>query len=152
MKRSAEMPTLAFLALLLGFGFWIILPLTRREDFRAAEYAVVGELKDLYALRDVAYDTLRDLEFDYSMGKMAEKDYRELKTRYQGEAAEILTTSDAGIVVRPGEIQGLAKSLTLLVNDRNLRERLGRNGRHVSVTRFNRAVIAEGFMHRLGST
>ena len=84
------MPTLAFLSLLLGFGFWILLPLTRKEDFRAAEYAVAGELKDLYALRDVAYDTLRDLEFDYSMEKMAEKDYRELKSRYQGEAAEIL--------------------------------------------------------------
>ena len=84
------MPTLAFLALLLGFGFWILLPLTRKEDFRAAEYAVAGELTDLYALRDVAYDTLRDLEFDHSMGKMAEKDYEELKTRYQGEAAEIL--------------------------------------------------------------
>lgn len=84
------MSTLAFLALLLGFGFWIVLPLSRKEDFRAAEYAVAGELKDLYALRDVAYDTLRDLEFDNSMGKMAEKDFLELKTRYQGEAAEIL--------------------------------------------------------------
>ena len=62
-----------------------------REEFNAAEYAVAGELKDLYALRDVAYDTLRDLEFDFSMGKMAEKDYSELKTRYQGEAAEILS-------------------------------------------------------------
>ncbi|MCI0655699.1 MAG: hypothetical protein L0170_01345, partial [Acidobacteria bacterium] len=32
----------------------------------------------------------RDLEFDFRMGKMAEKDYHELKARYQGEAAEIL--------------------------------------------------------------
>ena len=89
------MALLAFFSLLAGFAFWITLPLMRKEEFRASEYAVAGELKDLYALRDVAYDTLRDLEFDSSMGKMAEGDYRELKTRYQGEAAEILRQIEA---------------------------------------------------------
>jgi hypothetical protein len=84
------MAALAFFFLLAGLTFWITLPLMRKEDFRASEILVAGELKDLYALRDVAYDTLRDLEFDFGMGKMAESDYRELKTRYQGEAAEIL--------------------------------------------------------------
>ena len=84
------MAILAFLGLLAGLTFWVTLPLMRPEGFQAFEYAVAGELKDLYALRDVAYDTLRDLEFDFSMGKMAESDYQELKTRYQGEAAEIL--------------------------------------------------------------
>jgi hypothetical protein len=89
------MAVLAFLFLLVGLAFWITLPLMRKEEFRAGEYAVAGELKDLYALRDVAYDTLRDLEFDSSMGKMAESDYRELKIRYQGEAAEILRQIEA---------------------------------------------------------
>ena len=84
------MAVLAFLALLLGTVFWVLLPLTRKEDFRAGGTTTAGELKDLYALREVAYDTLRDLEFDFSMEKMAEGDYRELKTRYQAEAAEIL--------------------------------------------------------------
>jgi hypothetical protein len=89
------MAVLAFLALLIGFTFWITLPLMQKESYRAGEYAAAGELKDLYALRDVAYDTLRDLEFDFSMGKMAENDYRELKSRYQGEAAEILRQIEA---------------------------------------------------------
>ena len=84
------MAVLGFLALALGLGFWILLPLMGREDFQTADYAPASELKDLLVLRDVAYDTLRDLEFDFRMGKMAEKDYRELKARYQGEAAEIL--------------------------------------------------------------
>jgi hypothetical protein len=85
------MAAFAFFTLLAGLTYWITLPLMRKEDFRASEVAVAGELKDLYALRDVAYDTLRDLEFDFSMGKMADHDYRELKARYQGEAAEILS-------------------------------------------------------------
>ena len=84
------MAVVAFLALALGLGFWILRPLMGREDFQTADYAPASELKDLLVLRDVAYDTLRDLEFDFRMGKMAEKDYRELKARYQGEAAEIL--------------------------------------------------------------
>jgi hypothetical protein len=89
------MAALGFIALLVGFSFWIALPLMRKETFQASEYAVAGELKDLYVIRDVAYDTLRDLEFDFSMGKMAENDYRELKSRYQGEAAEILRQIEA---------------------------------------------------------
>ena len=84
------MAVVAFLALALGLGFWILQPLMGREDFQTADYAPASELKDLLVLRDVAYDTLRDLEFDFRMGKMAEKDYQELKARYQGEAAEIL--------------------------------------------------------------
>ena len=84
------MAVLGFLALALGLGFWILLPLMGREDFQTTDYAPASELKDLLVLRDVAYDTLRDLEFDFRMGKMAEKDYSELKARYQGEAAEIL--------------------------------------------------------------
>jgi len=80
----------AFLALALGLGFWILRPLLNHEEFQTADYAPASELKDLLVLRDVAYDTLRDLEFDFRMGKMAEKDYHELKARYQGEAAEIL--------------------------------------------------------------
>jgi hypothetical protein len=84
------MAVIAFLALTLGLGFWILRPLMDREQFQTADYAPASELKDLLVLRDVAYDTLRDLEFDFRMGKMAEKDYQELKARYQGDAAEIL--------------------------------------------------------------
>jgi glycosyltransferase involved in cell wall biosynthesis len=64
----------------------------------------------------------------------------------EGEAAEIVRTADAGLVVQPGDIKGMADSLTRLVNDKDLRDRLGRNGRHAAITRYNRAVIAEEFM------
>ena len=84
------MAVLAFLVLLAAAVFWVLLPLARREDYRAGTISAAGELRDLYVLRDVAYDTLRDLESDFGMGKMGEGDYRELKTRTQAEAAEIL--------------------------------------------------------------
>ena len=99
------MPVLAFLVLLAAAGFWVLLPLARREDYQAGAVSAAGELKDLYVLRDVAYDTLRDLESDFGMGKMGEGDYRELKTRTQAEAAEILRrieTLESPPAGRPG--------------------------------------------------
>jgi len=81
---------LAILVLTLGLGFWILLPLLRTEDYLPSEYPAVSELKDLYALKNVAYDTLRDIDFDFRMGKLAEKDYLDLKARYQAEAAEVV--------------------------------------------------------------
>ena len=83
------MAVIAFTALALGLAFWVLQPLLRDEEF-LAQGTLAAELKDLYLLRDVAYDTLRDLEFDSRMGKMAESDYLDLKARYQSEAAEIL--------------------------------------------------------------
>ena len=55
----------------------------------------VAELRELYALRDVAYETLRDLEFDFHAGKITEADYRELADRYRGEALALVRRIDA---------------------------------------------------------
>jgi len=48
-------------------------------------------LRELYALRDVTYETLRDLEFDYHSGKIGEQDYNDLRNRFQGEAIDFVT-------------------------------------------------------------
>lgn len=51
----------------------------------------VSELRELYALRDVTYDTLRDLEFDFHSGKIGEDDYNDLTNRFKREAVELVT-------------------------------------------------------------
>jgi hypothetical protein len=51
-------------------------------------------IRELAALRDVAYETLRDLEFDFHAGKIGEADYRELTARYQAEAASLVERLD----------------------------------------------------------
>ena len=51
-------------------------------------------IRELQALRDVAYETLRDLEFDFHAGKIAEADYRELTARTQSEAASLVERLD----------------------------------------------------------
>ena len=66
-----------------------------------------------------------------------------------GEAADIVRESDAGIVVEPGDIQGLAAALALLRSRPDLCRRLGENGRLAVLNRYDRAVIARNFIEFL---
>jgi hypothetical protein len=63
-------------------------PLTDGPDRLAA-------LRELHALRDVTYEALRDLEFDFHSGKISEADYRELGDRYRAEAVDLVHRIDA---------------------------------------------------------
>ena len=54
----------------------------------------VAELRELYALKEVVYETLRDLEFDFHAGKIGESDYRDLSDRYTREAISAVQRID----------------------------------------------------------
>ena len=47
-------------------------------------------LDQLFERRDVIYDNLRDLKFEYRSGKFAEQDYEQMKQTLENEAAVIL--------------------------------------------------------------
>jgi len=64
----------------------------------------LAELHELETLREVTYETLRDIEFDYHAGKISEADYRELTDRYKAEALQLVRRIDAlGAAARPAE-------------------------------------------------
>jgi glycosyltransferase involved in cell wall biosynthesis len=67
----------------------------------------------------------------------------------EGEAAEIVTRHEAGIVVQPGDTQALVKAFTFLRDNPDLRFRMGNNGRAAVKVHFNRAVIASNFINHL---
>lgn len=52
------------------------------------------EIREVEALRDIALETLRDLEFDRHAGKIAEADYSELSRRTREEAAHLMERLD----------------------------------------------------------
>lgn len=52
------------------------------------------EIREVEALRDIALETLRDLEFDRHAGKIAEADYKELSGRTREEAARLMERLD----------------------------------------------------------
>ncbi len=49
----------------------------------------------LIAQRDSAYQAIRDLDFDYQLGKLSAKDYSALRDRYKARAASALREIDA---------------------------------------------------------
>ena len=52
-------------------------------------------------------------------------------------APEVVVSGKTGILVRLGDIEGLADAVTRLAADRNLREALGRNGREWCLEAFD---------------
>tara|TARA_B100000959_G_scaffold268361_1_gene313005 strand:- start:663 stop:986 length:324 start_codon:yes stop_codon:yes gene_type:complete len=51
-------------------------------------------LPHLLVQKEVAYATLKDLDFDFKTGKLSDEDYQELKTQYEKEAIGILEKID----------------------------------------------------------
>lgn len=66
-----------------------------------------------------------------------------------GEAADIVRDAGAGIVVEPGDVDGIGRALASLGKDSNRRRAMGRAGRDCARTRFDRSAIAEGFLRHL---
>jgi len=86
------MGTLAGILLALGVLLYVISPfLTRTAAPLTDGSDHAAELRELYALRDVAYESLRDLEFDYQSEKIGEDDYNELNNRFKREAIDFVT-------------------------------------------------------------
>jgi len=50
-----------------------------------------SHLDQLMERRDIIYDNLRDLKFEYRTGKFAEEDYEQMKQTLEAEAALVLT-------------------------------------------------------------
>ena len=66
-----------------------------------------------------------------------------------GEAAEIVRDHQAGLVVKPGDINGLVQALCTLCAQPSLRQTLGANGRRAAEQFFDRAQIADRFIKHL---
>ena len=81
--------------LLIGACYWIINPLLQ-EDVRQNGFTPKPEdiLEELKNKKDGAYATIRELEFDLSMGKLAEEDFQILKRQYAQEAVGYMKEMD----------------------------------------------------------
>ncbi len=53
-----------------------------------------SHLDQLMERRDIIYDNLRDLKFEYRTGKFAEEDYEQMKQTLEAEAALVLAEID----------------------------------------------------------
>ena len=79
----------------------IVLPLIRPNRIATAIRTAEG----LLARRDGIYGELRELEFDYGVGKLSADDYLEARTRLETEAARVLRALDARASTVEAEIE-----------------------------------------------
>ena len=66
-----------------------------------------------------------------------------------GEAASLVRRTESGVVVPPGDSISLASALRRLATDRDMRLRLGENGRRAAVAHFDRDAIFARFVQFL---
>ena len=86
---------LACAILVLLAGFYVLTPLFRMPKSRPEiELVTETELDRLLDRKTVVYGNLRDLEFEYRMGRLSESDFKQLGAAYRNEAAVILQRLD----------------------------------------------------------
>lgn len=69
----------------------------------------------------------------------------------EGEAADIVNGSQAGIVVKPGDIDAIVRGVETFVADPFLREQMGKAGREVVRKYYDRSKITDKFLKFLSS-
>ena len=86
---------LAGILLTLATVAWVLAPIVGEAAAPLTDAPdLIAQMRELHALKDVAYETIRDLEFDFHAGKIGEGDFRELTDRYTREAVQIVQRID----------------------------------------------------------
>ena len=67
------------------------------------------------------------------------------------EAAQIVKQADCGLCVSPGDVDGIARAVTILAENADERTRLGDNGRTYVVQHFDRQAIIQQFYEFLNA-
>ena len=76
-------------------GFYVLTPLFKESQGNLeAELWTVTDMDRLLDRKAVIYSNLKDLEFEYKMGRLSETDFAGLEAGYKKEAAAILQQLD----------------------------------------------------------
>jgi hypothetical protein len=86
---AALLMTVAAFALV---GYPLLRPKRAEEDLLSTNHRGTEEL---LSQRDAAYAAIKELEFEYHLGNLSQKDYEDLRARYRQRAADILRQLDA---------------------------------------------------------
>ncbi len=72
---------------------FVAYPLLQKSQ-RKVSFAVNHQNEDLLARKNEIYAAVRDIDFDYRMGKLTEEDYNGLREQYKQEAVKIMQAID----------------------------------------------------------
>lgn len=93
---NATLSALIIILVMFAAGMYIIEPLTRKSSagLYKDDYTDTP-MHSLLAEKDMIYATIKDLDFDYSAGKLSETDYSKLRSQEAGKAAAVLDRIEA---------------------------------------------------------
>jgi hypothetical protein len=86
MSHAYEMAVYVF-ASLFAVAIFVFVFFPAQESEQAAEKTRLGYL---YERKDVVYENLRDLNFEYKSGKFSPADFEAMRSSMEAEAAKIL--------------------------------------------------------------
>lgn len=95
-------PPLVMLALggmtlaLTGAAFYRVIDPLSRERGGAAPVRTGRRLRELEREKQLVLKAIKEIELDYQMRKIAERDYREMVERYRARAMRLITEIEAG--------------------------------------------------------
>lgn len=84
----------AFILIAAGVLIFVFTPLFDTSDTIAQTSRKEAHHRGLIEQRDMVYESIRELDFDYRMGKVEEEDYRQARARYSAQAVEIMKSLD----------------------------------------------------------
>ena len=83
------------IGLVAGAGCWILYPLLKPDQYKTTPVSRVTEsLRQLEVKKENAYAAIRELEFDFNMGKLSKVDFDSLKRRYRADAVRLIEEID----------------------------------------------------------
>lgn len=82
-------------ALVLGAGYYVLLPLFREpKSLPGADLPAETELDWLLERKAVIYRNIKDLDFEHAMGRLSDADHGRLQADYKNDAALLLQKMD----------------------------------------------------------
>ena len=80
---------MSYLAYLTGLTFlaWIVMPLFKKDSTWVSLHMEVEELAER---KQRVYGNIADLEFDFAMGRLSEKDFKIIRQSFLSEAGRVL--------------------------------------------------------------
>lgn len=84
-------------ALFVGYPLW-------QKSSRAANFNSNHQAEDWQARKEEIYAAIRDIDFDYRMGKLSQEDYNTLREQYKSEAIKLMKKIDTTTIgARPAK-------------------------------------------------
>lgn len=86
---------LAIIGMGLGAGYWVSYPLIRPQKLGSPFKSTAGNSpRDLKIGREEIYSAIREMDLDYKMGKLSERDYIGLREKYKAKAIDSMKKMD----------------------------------------------------------